>query len=111
VRLLCDSSLRDSEETDIEVVQVVFGNAPFFEASFVGLEEACFFIRAYPSKSVVGRVAKDNEDGGVTLDVLGGVAFFFKFGEQQALLRFFRGFPAGQSGGKGEADTIVALLS
>jgi len=67
-----------------------------------------FFFRTDSRKSIIRRIAEDDEDGGVAFDVFGGVAFFFEFGEEEMFFGSLGRFPAGKSIGEEDADPFVA---
>ena len=48
-------------------------------------------------ETVVGRVAENDQDGYIKLDVFGGVAFFLQLGKNKALLWASGRLPAGES--------------
>lgn len=101
----------EAEKADIEVVQVEFLDLPLLDQSlFIGFNEAMLFFGTHTSKCVIGWITENDEDGGVALDVLGSVAFFFEFTKEELLLWALWGLPACKSVSEEDTDTFITLL-
>ncbi len=114
---LGDAAFGQSEETDVEVVEVELPDAPTavggrrVQALFVRFDEAQFLVGADAGEGVVRRVAENDEDPLVAFDVFGGVAFGLQFRDGELLLGPFGRFPAREGVGEIDADALgfVAL--
>src|SRR5215510_6134583 len=78
---------RYTNETNIEVVQVVFSHAPARrQALLVRLYETLLLSRACAAEGIVRRIAKHNEDRPRTFHICGKVALGFQLWKRQMRL-------------------------
>jgi hypothetical protein len=60
--------------------------------------------------SGIGRVAENDEDGHIALDVLGGVAFCFQFRKEQVLLGASGRCPTGKGVGQVDTGALIGAI-
>ncbi len=84
---LGDAAFGYPDEADVEVVDVVSGDAPVRQALLVDVDQVALLSRTNAGVGVVGRVAEDNQDRGLLLDGVRSVALCRELRKAQLSLR------------------------
>ena len=108
--VLGDAPLGQANETDVQVVQQLFFDAPAFaQASFVWGDQGQFFrIVGHVGEAGVRRIADHNHDLAVVFNLVGQLLLFSQLAIQGVGFGFAR-FPAVEAIGEVHADALIAV--
>ncbi len=104
-----DAAFGNAEEADVEIVQTLalWCGQSCDGCTVGGGKVAFFFDLRDTGVSVIGRVAEDDEDGAVLLDVIGSLALLLHFDKNGLGMRGRD--PAGEGVGEEDAGTLLIV--